>query len=231
MTAEESAGRSFRVPYLRSLDLRRLTALVVRPPAAQPPAGWLVICAAIIPALLVGGWLIADAVQPSSYSPIRQTVSVTAGYGGTDRWIMTGALVAIGACYLVIAVGLTCLPAPGRIGLLLAGASAFGIAACPQPVVGATMQHAVCTAIGAVIIAFWPALMARPLAQRRILKTGISRVAAGVFVALLIWTIIETQGGTYLGIAERVSASIQACWPAVVAFAVWRRQERLAAAF
>jgi hypothetical protein len=42
--------------------------------------------------LLIGGWVVADELQPVSYSPVRQTLGVLAGHAGTDRWIMTMAL-------------------------------------------------------------------------------------------------------------------------------------------
>ena len=71
--------------------------------------------------MATGGWLIADAVQPASYSPIRKTVSVLAGHAGTDRWIMTGALFLVGGCQLVTAVGLAGTGVPARILLAVAG--------------------------------------------------------------------------------------------------------------
>ena len=54
--------------------------------AGQPVPGWAVGTALLAPAVLVGGWLIAGALQPASYSPMRQTMSVLAGHSGTDRW-------------------------------------------------------------------------------------------------------------------------------------------------
>src|ERR1700684_1550968 len=41
-------------------------------------------------------WLVADTLQPASYSPLRQTVSVLVGQAAADRRIGTGALVLIG---------------------------------------------------------------------------------------------------------------------------------------
>src|SRR6202044_2106797 len=107
------------------------------------------------------GWLIADAVQPASYSPIRKTVSVLAGHAGTDRWIMTGALFLVGVCQLVTAVGLAATRTPARIVLAVAGLSSIGIAASPEPVRGSTPQHLAWTALGAVAITVWPAFTAR----------------------------------------------------------------------
>jgi hypothetical protein len=47
-----------------------------------------------------------------------------------------------------------------------------------------------------------------------------------VFVALLAWLVIETQGGTALGLAERLSSSVQITWPFVVALVLRRTASR-----
>jgi len=43
-----------------------------------------------------------------------------------------------------------------------------------------------------------------------------------VFVALLGWLLAETRDGSVLGLAERLTSSIQTCWPFIVAVAVRR---------
>jgi len=43
-----------------------------------------------------------------------------------------------------------------------------------------------------------------------------------VFIALLCWLVIQTQGGSVLGLAERLASSIQITWPFVVALALRR---------
>jgi hypothetical protein len=53
---------------------------------------WAIVSSALCPVLLTAGRLIADAVQPGSSSPLRQTISVLAGHGGSRRWIMTDVL-------------------------------------------------------------------------------------------------------------------------------------------
>src|ERR1700744_2456522 len=78
---------------------------------------WVLTPTGLLPFVLITAWLIGDAVQPASYSPIRQTVSVLAGYAGTDRWIVTGALYLEGICYLLAAAGLTAIGRSARIGL------------------------------------------------------------------------------------------------------------------
>src|SRR5271155_2845344 len=117
---------------------------------------WTVVTAGLAPVLATAGWLVADAVQPASYSPIRKTVSVLAGHAGTDRWIMTGALFLVGACQLMTAVGLTGVGVPARILLAIAGLSSIGIAASPEPVSGLTSRHVAWTVLGANVLAVWP---------------------------------------------------------------------------
>ena len=83
----------------------------------------------LAPVVLVGGWLMAGALQPASYSPMRQTISVLAGYSGTDRWVMTAALLLVGSCQIATGAGLTAVRMPARILLILTGLSTLGIAA------------------------------------------------------------------------------------------------------
>src|ERR1700753_959088 len=100
-------------------------------PPDRPVGGWVLICAMLCATLLTGGWLLADAVAPAGYSPIRQTVSVLAGHAGTHRWIVTTALVLVGASYLATSAGMTALRRPARAGLAVAGTAAIGVAMCP----------------------------------------------------------------------------------------------------
>jgi hypothetical protein len=186
-----------------------------------PVPGWAVVSAALSPILITAGWLVADALQPASYNPVRKTVSVLAGHAGTDRWIMTSALFLVGCCNLVTAAGLTGVRAPARILLVVAGLSSIGIAASPEPVVGSTPQHLAWTSLGEVTIAVWPAFTSlRGSSQPLILSIRSAAIVTTVFIALLCWLVIQTQGGSVLGLAERLASSIQITWPFVVVLAL-----------
>ena len=204
--------------------LRRLAAPAAFPVRAEGTVPrWAVFSAGLAPVLLIGAWLAADAVQPASYSPIRQTISVLAGEAATDRWIMTGTLFVVGGCYLVTAAGLAGVRAPARALLAVSGVCTIGIAASPEPASGPTPQHLAWTVLSAVTIAAWPALAVRRLPPRPLVLSGYgSAVVTVVSVALLGWLFIEAQGGGYLGLAERLTTSAQACWPFVVALALRR---------
>ncbi len=204
--------------------VRRLASPATWPGRPRHPVpGWAVVSAGLAPVVATGGWLVADAVQPTSYSPIRKTVSVLAGHAGTDRWIMTGALFLVGGCQLVTAAGLAGVGVPARIVLAVAGLCSIGIAVSPEPARGSTPQHLAWTSLGAVTVAVWPAFVARRAPPRPLILSSYGRaVVTAVFFALLGWLVIETQGGSDLGLAERVFLSTETCWPFVVAFALWQ---------
>jgi len=200
---------------------RRLPMPAAWPARSSPAARqWAIISAALSPVLLTGGYLVAGALQPASYSPVRATISVMAGQAGTDRWVMTGGIVLTGGCYLVTAAGLTGVRASARVLLAVAGLAGIGIAASPDPARGATPRHLAWTVLGAVTIAVWPAFAARRTAPRLLILGACGSAAVtAVFVALLGWLLAETRDGSVLGLAERLTSSIQTCWPFTVAVA------------
>ncbi|MBO0806896.1 MAG: DUF998 domain-containing protein [Actinobacteria bacterium] len=167
-------------------------------------------------------WLVADVLQPASYSPIRQTISALAGPGGTDRWLMTGALFLVGGCYLMTAAGLTGVRLPARILLIIASLCSAGIAASPVTAHGPTPLHQAWTALGAVTIAIWPAVAGWGAPPRPVVvSVRGSAIVTMLFIALLGWVVLETHGGG-LGLAERVASSVQTSWPFVVALMLHR---------
>jgi hypothetical protein len=211
-------------PALAQLRSHARTAAPSRGRTVPP---WAIVSAGLTPILLTGGWLVAGALQPASYNPVQATVSVMAGHAGTDRWVMTGALLLVGGFHLVTAAGLGAIRVSARVLLVLAGLSSVGIALSPEPVLGSTPQHLAWTSFGAVIITVWPAFAARPGSpQPLILSPRGSTVVTAVFLALLCWLVIETQGGSYLGVAERLTSSVQTSWPFVVAVVLWRHAAR-----
>src|SRR5712671_3371065 len=184
---------------------------------------WAIISAGLAPVLLTGGYLAAGALQPASYSPVRTTISAMAGQAGTDRWIMTGGIFLVAGCYLVTAAGLTGVRASARALLIVAGPAGLGIAASPDPARGATPRHLAWTMLGAVTIAVRPAFAARRASPRPlILGVCGSAAVTAVFVALLGWLLAETRDGSVLGLAERLTSSIQTCWPFITAVALRR---------
>ena len=107
--------------------------------------------------------------------------------------------------------------------LIVAGMAGIGIAASPEPASGATPQHLACTVLGGVTVAVWPVFAARRASPRPlILSIFGSAAVTAVFVTLLGWLFIETRDGSVLGVAERLTSSIQTCWPFIVAVTLRR---------
>jgi hypothetical protein len=107
--------------------------------------------------------------------------------------------------------------------LAVAGLAGIGIAASPEPSRGATPQHLAWTVLGAVTITVWPAFTARRAAPRPLILSAYGSAAVtAVFVALLGWLLAETRDGSALGLAERLTSSIQTCWPFIIALTLRR---------
>jgi hypothetical membrane protein len=210
---------SLRHPGFLSRGLVRSAAWPAR--AALRVPGWAIASAVLLPVVMTGGWLVADALQPASYSPVRDTVSIMAGYAGTDRWVMTGALLLAGGCYLLTAAGLAGARRSARILLAVAGLASIGIATSPETAAGPTARHVAWTTLGAVTIAVWPAFAARRGSPRPLLlSVYCSAAVTAVFIALGCWFLAEAQGGGMVGLAERLSVSVQTLWPCAVALTI-----------
>ncbi len=195
--------------------------------AGRPVPGWAVATALLAPVVLVGGWLIADALQPVSYSPMRQTMSVLAGQSGTDRWIMTAALLLVGSCQIATGAGLTGVRLPARILLILTGLSTLGIAVTPEPATGPTARHLAFAVSCVVTTAVWPVLVARHApGQSWILSVCGCATATVTFIGLSCWLLIAARdSGGDLGMVERLTAEVQSLFPLVVALALRRPHE------
>ena len=192
--------------------------------AGPPVPGWGIGTAALGPAVLVVGWLIAGALQPSSYRPMRDTISVLAGYTGTDRWVMTAALLLVGGFQVATGAGLTAVRLPARLLLVLTGLSTLGIAATPELATGPTSRHLAFAVSCVVTTAVWPVLVARRApAPTRILSLYGCAAATVLFAGLSTWLLIAARTGAGdLGLVERLTSAVQALFPLVVALA-WRR--------
>jgi hypothetical membrane protein len=197
-----------------------------KPPPANrsglPVPGWAVGTALLAPVVLVGGWLIAGALQPATYSPMSQTISVLAGHSGTDRWVMTTALVLVGSCQIATGAGLTAVRLPARILLILTGLSTLGVAATPEPASGPTPRHLAFAVSCVVTTAIWPVLVARRAsAQSWILSVYRCATVTALFTGLSCWLLIAARdGGGDVGMVERLTSAAQSLFPLVVALAL-----------
>jgi hypothetical protein len=74
--------------------------------------------------------------------------------------------------------------------------------------------------LGVVTIAVWPAFVARRGSPRPLILSVYGSVAVTVvFVGLVCWLLAEAQGGGMVGLAKRLTTSIEASWPFAVALA------------
>ena len=176
---------------------------------------WALESAAAAPILLVGGWTIAAALQPTGYDPIRDTISALAAHGATDRWVMTVALAAVAACYLVTAAGLQPARRAGRLVLAAGGVATLAVALSPQPAHGGSVAHTIAASVAFISLAAWPVVAARRDSSAPLLRRPVSAAATLALLSLVAWFAIELHGGQR-GLAERVAAGAQALWPLVV---------------
>jgi hypothetical membrane protein len=196
----------------------------------MPVPAWAVGAAALSEVLLIGGWMMAGALQSASYSPMQQTMSDLAGQTATDPWVMTAALFGVGSCQLATGIGLTRVPAVARILLLLAGLSTIGVAASPEAATGPTLRHLVFAVSCVVATMVWPVFVGRREPnQPQVLSIYSTVVVTALFAGLSGWLLITTQGGPDLGLVERLTSSVQGLWPLIVAVALRRAETSLPA--
>ncbi|HWS39455.1 MAG TPA: DUF998 domain-containing protein [Actinoplanes sp.] len=182
------------------------------------------ISSAAAPVLLIGGWTAAAYRQPAGFDSTVDTISALAGLGATDRWLMTAALAAVGICHVVTASGLTAAAVPGRVLLAFGGVATALVAVFPLPVSGPAPAHAVVAGIAFALLAVWPAAAWRRHEPRpAVLRPDVSIGAALMLLGLVGWFTVTLTTGDHVGLAERVAAGAQACWPLVVTRSLRRR--------
>jgi hypothetical protein len=178
---------------------------------------WALISSGSAPVLLVGGWTIAALLHGPGYDPVTQTISILSADGAAGRWVMTGAVTALGACHLATAWGLRAAALAGRVALGAGGVSAMVLALSPEPTRGGSPQHGSVVGMGFALMAVWPVLA--------INRTGAApwglRPATSIGVSALLcvgaaWFLIELHTHGAAGIAERVLTAAQNLWPFVV---------------
>ncbi len=167
--------------------------------------------------MLVGGWTLAAQRQPEGYDSTVATISSLAAQGANDRWLMTVALVGVGICHGVTALGLRRAAPAGRVGLGLGGVATVLVAVFPLPAAGSAPAHAVAAGVAFVALAVWPALAwHRDGRGPAALRPVVSVAAAVALLGLVAWFGGTLSTGARVGLAERVAAGAQACWPLVV---------------
>ncbi|MGB3039162.1 MAG: DUF998 domain-containing protein [Candidatus Nanopelagicales bacterium] len=208
------------------------------------------VSATLAPALLIGGWTLAARLQPAGFDSSTDTISALAGLGATDRWVMTTALLGLGACHATTASGLKAAAPAGRVLLAIGGIATMAVAALPLPVVGSSAAHTTAAGIAFVALSAWPlaAWRRRRSASRAqaggstsqdvrqrstdelngsepgvvpwALRPVSSLGASALLFVLLAGFGVALSRSEFVGGAERITAAAQALWPLVVVWSV-----------
>ena len=149
---------------------------------------WGVVSSAAAPVLLIGGWTVAAALQPGSFNAVAHTISALAAQGAADRWVMTLALVGVGACFVMTGLALRPAAAPGRIIVLTGGVATVLAAANPEPAAGGgSVPHTFWAGVGFVALATWPVgARRRGRSVPYGLRAAVSTRAVGVLLGLAL---------------------------------------------
>jgi hypothetical membrane protein len=187
---------------------------------------WGAISSAGAPVLLIGGWTVAAGLQPRSFNPVADTISALAAENAADRWVMSFALLGLGACHVVTALALRPGAWPGRLVLAVGGAATILVAVNPEPAGGGSLPHTAWAATGFIALAVWPAVsFVRGPSAPGGLRVAVCVSAATVMLGLLVWFYVElATGARHLGLAERVLAGAEAVWPLAVVLTCYRGQ-------
>ena len=183
-----------------------------------PSVPWWGVAASVSgPVLLVAGWTIAARLQPAPFDPVSQTVSALMQVGATDRWLMSGALVVVGVCYIVTGAALRPAGTAGRLILVAGAMTGMLVAAFPlHP--GISVWHGVWSVLGFAGLAAWPlGAWRRGPAVPWGLRRPACVTAVVVQLVLLAWFVVEVVlTGGWTGLVERLVGLAQALVPLVV---------------
>jgi hypothetical protein len=137
------------------------------------------------------------------------------------RWLITIALLGVGACHVTTGLALRQAAEPGRLMLIFGGVSGMLIAANPQHSHVGSLPHVIFSVTAVVLMTVWPvgAIRQDPGAPFG-LRPAVAW-ASGLFtLSLLLWFTSELFGGAELGLAERAVTADQSLWPLVVVVSV-----------
>jgi hypothetical membrane protein len=214
-------GRDLRSQSVLEPSSTRPTAPTAEDFALRDVPRWAVVAAAAAPTLLIGGFTIAAALQPPSYDAVRDTISALASGGATDPWVMTSALIAVGICYVLTALGLRSAHRFGRVALACGGLATLFIAIFREPLHGYSVPHALAVTTSCVMMCAWPLLGGRREHRAPLLKPRAGISAAAIILGLVLWFALEANGAAE-GVAERCAAVAAALWLFPVAFTTRR---------
>ena len=184
--------------------------------------GWGVVTSAAAPVLLIGGWTLAARLQPGHFDQVSDTISALAADDARHRWVMTAALVGVGAAHAGTALALRPATSAARWLLATGGVATVLVAANPLPAGGgAAPEHALAAGVAFVALATWPAISCRRRAEGAPpeltpvpFRPAVALAAGGMLLGTLGWFFAELlTDGDRVGLSERAAAGSQALWP------------------
>jgi hypothetical membrane protein len=191
--------------------------------------GWGVLTSAAAPVLLIGGWTLAAALRPDNFDSVKDTISDLAAIDAPHRWVMTSALVGVGAAHLGTALALRPAAPAARWLLATGGVATVLVATNPLPGDGGSAPaHALVAGVSFVALGAWPAISwrrravapAAPGAEAAPepipvpFRPVVALAASGVLLAGLSWFFAElVNDSDRVGLSERAAAASQALWP------------------
>ena len=168
-----------------------------------------------LPVFLVG-LVAAQSAQPS-LDPLSFSLSALASLAATDRWIMTTALIVVGALNVLVALGLRRVPTTGRVLLGAGGAFLVATALFPQPVHGDDPVHMVVGGLAWFGFGSWPLALVVSRTTRPPVRVA-SAVVVGVIAVLVGWFVWQmVTSGPWYGFSQRAAFVAMCVWPLAMA--------------
>jgi hypothetical membrane protein len=203
---------------------------VTTPPSAVPRTPrWGVLSSAAAPVLLVGGWTVAARLQSGGFSSVSETISALAALDADHRWVMSAALLGVGACHLVTAAALRPAAPLGRVLIAVGGIGTVLVAVFPLPGGdGTSAVHHRVAALAFGTLAAWPAFGWRRRSAVPALRPPAGLAVAAALLAGVGWLILELSADSdRVGLAERVAAGSQSTWPLLAVLSARRTARRI----
>lgn len=189
---------------------------------------WGIASSVLAPILIIGGWTAGADLQPVPFDAVSRSISTLASVGMPYRWVVTLAILSVGACNVITGLALRPAADRGRLLLIAGGVCGMLIAANPQPPRGGSLLHEGFSFLGVAIMTIWPVAAIRQSPGAPVgLRPRVAYAVAAVNLVLLVWFSAELFNGPELGLAERVVAGYQAAWPLVVVASVVAVQLRV----
>ena len=190
---------------------------------------WAVVAATLGPIQNITGWTLSALLWPG-YDPIRQTISDLAADDSPVKWVQTSFFLFGSTLTLIGAWSAKSLAIPGRITLMLAGLSSYGVAIFAVPDQKSnSAEHLFFATSAFVLFSAWP-LLAMRFDKRyhwsirppgAITATVVMTIATLIF--LLTWL---DPDRTFTGLAQRTIVVMQVVWLTFAIWAQWLHQRK-----